>query len=112
MELTTTLAYLLEHQYTDASLSYDGLKGHNYEVAARLHEVCTNHGFCVYLDNLERSIEGGCDDDGYGTVWIITKILRNIIEFHHSVVDLDGTEDATKLNFEDELLFRKTLSRK
>jgi len=106
-KLPTKLAFLLKHQYTDASLCYDGLKGHDQQVAAHLREACQELGFCFYLANLERTVEGGCDEDGgyYGYYSggfheIVEEVDRkNILE---RVVDLDGTEVEKGLQFDDE----------
>src|SRR3954468_17161891 len=51
----TSLAYLFEHQYTDASLCFAGLKGHDQHVTSHLREICEEFGFCLYLANLEKS---------------------------------------------------------
>jgi len=64
VDLPTKLAFLLQHQYTEASLCCDSLKGHDHQVAAHLREACQEYGFCFYLANLERTVEGGCDEDG------------------------------------------------
>ncbi|TVY13045.1 hypothetical protein LARI1_G009289 [Lachnellula arida] len=45
----TTQAFLFEHQYTDASLCYDGLKGHDRQVASYLREACNELGFVFTL---------------------------------------------------------------
>lgn len=64
--MTTTLAHLLEHQYTDASLCYDGLKGHDKQVVAHLQESC-KQGVFLYLATYDVTIAGGCElDGGYG----------------------------------------------
>lgn len=108
--LPTYLAYLFKHQYTDASLSYDGLKGHDRQVAAHLREVCTEYGFCVYLANLERSVYGGCDEDDDETN---SAGFHDIIEECDKeaslkrVVDLDCSEVARDLEFDEETLIQK-----
>lgn len=106
-KLPIKLAFLLEHQYTDASLCYDGLKGHDQQVAAHLREACQELGFCFYLANLERTVEGGCDEDGgydyyhFGDFHeIVEEVDRNNIL--KRVVDLDGTEVEKELQFDDE----------
>lgn len=72
-EMPTSQAFLLEHQCTDASLCYDGLKGHDQQVASHLREACDESGFCFYLANLDKKVSGGCEgdyeDDYYGGRW-------------------------------------------
>jgi hypothetical protein len=117
-KMPTKLAFLLEHQYTDASLRYDGLKGHDHQVAAHLREACQELGFCFYLANFERRIYGGCDEDGggYGD-WDDSDGAAG--DFHEiteecdrstsleKVVDLDGTEIDKDLNFDEEYFIQE-----
>ena len=103
--LPTTLAFLFDHQYTDASLCYDSLKGHDQQVAANLRKACEDNGFCFYLGNLKRTVEGGCDEDDYGYDNyhpIVEEVDRQTSL--KRVVQLDGTEIAKDLDF-DEALF-------
>jgi hypothetical protein len=57
------LAYLLDHKYTDANLSFNHLKGKDKIKAKYLEEACTPHDFVVFLANLERAVTGQCDMD-------------------------------------------------
>lgn len=107
----TTLAFLFEHQYTDASLCYNGLKGHDHQVAAHLRNVCVEYGFCFYLANLERSVSGGCDEyDGYGRGH--SAGFHDLIEEYDKqtslkrIVELDGSEVAQDLEFKEELFIQ------
>ena len=112
-KLPTKLAFLLEHQYTDASLGYDGLKGHDKQVAAHLREACQELGFYFYLANFERRIYGGCDEDGGGYYGYGDDDDDNSGEFHEiteeversaslkKIVDLDGTEVDKDLDFDE-----------
>jgi hypothetical protein len=104
--LPTTLAFLLEHQYTDASLCYNGLKGHDEQVAAHLREACDEHDFCFYLANLKRTVGGGCDEDDYVDYHeIIDEVDRQTSL--KSVVLLDGTEVAKDLEFDEDLFIQE-----
>ncbi|KAE9367525.1 hypothetical protein N431DRAFT_348602 [Stipitochalara longipes BDJ] len=112
------LAYLLQHQYTNASLGYDGLKGQDKEVAAYLQEACRVSGFCLYLANLDRTVSGGTDD--FGDLSSDYE-YENTGRFHSgggrfhdifdessrqtilkNVVELDGTDIDKDLNFDEE----------
>ena len=112
-KLPKTLAYLFENQYTNASLCYDGLKGHDHQVAAHLREACNHNDFCFYLTNLTRTLEGGCDEDDflYGGCGdsdyheITEKVKRQIIL--DRIVELDGTEVAKDLEFDEDLFMQE-----
>lgn len=106
--LPATLAFLLEHQYTDASLCYDGLKGHDLQVAAHLREACEEHGFYFYLANLERSVEGGCDEDEYGGGGY-HEIMDEIDQktFLKRIIQIDGTDTGKDLDFDEELFIQE-----
>ncbi len=104
-ELPTSLALLLDHQYTDASLCFDGLKGHDQLVGAHLRNCGSQVGFSVYLASFDMSVEGGCDEDG-GYFGSNTRFHNITEEFDRQatlkrVVELDGTEVARDLDFKD-----------
>jgi hypothetical protein len=97
------LAFLFEHQYTDASLSFNGLKGNDHQVAAVLREISSEYGFCFYLTSLERTVEGGCDEYEWeygGSHEIVDEIDSGVTL--NRVVDLNGSEIATDLDFDQE----------
>lgn len=101
------LAYLLEHKYSQHSLSYSALKGHDHRVVASLREASLAKNFYVCLANLERTIEGPedeyeeCDDTLYEDHAILDPVVDlNIgriarkIEISHSVaVQKDAFEE-------------------
>lgn len=61
------LLYILEHQYTDASLKLTNLKGMDLVRAKVLNDVCQEAGFCFYLASLEHTITGQPEVDyAYG----------------------------------------------
>ncbi|KAG8532380.1 uncharacterized protein KY384_002865 [Bacidia gigantensis] len=45
--------YVLDHMYTDASLSLQALKGDDKMKAVYLQEACAQHGFCLYFATME-----------------------------------------------------------
>ncbi len=107
-------AFLLEHQYTDASLCYESLKGHDQQVAAHRREACDG-SFCFYLANLERSVMGGVDEfygdhDDYGYERgeredggfhdILEEIDKTSVL--QRIVDLDGTLLTRNLEFDED----------
>ena len=74
---------MLEHNYTEANLRFDHLKGHDRVRAHCLQEVCRKQGFSLFLANLERMISGSCEesygDHRYG--------LFDDEEGHHNIED-------------------------
>ncbi|KAL8712491.1 MAG: hypothetical protein Q9220_003339 [cf. Caloplaca sp. 1 TL-2023] len=60
------LVYKLDHQYTDANLKLQTLKGLDKVKAQYLHELCAKAGLCFYLARMEKSKYGGVEDDSFG----------------------------------------------
>ncbi|KAL9108095.1 MAG: hypothetical protein Q9227_007070 [Pyrenula ochraceoflavens] len=54
--LPKALAYQLSHQYTEASLSFDGLKGNDRAAVRLLRQACFEEGFQLCLAMLERIV--------------------------------------------------------
>ncbi|CAG8978430.1 hypothetical protein HYALB_00013248 [Hymenoscyphus albidus] len=101
------IATLFEHQYTDASLHFDGLEGKDKRVSSLLRQVCEEFGFCMYLANFEKNIEGGCEDHDYvgnRGVHEIDDLIEERTELL-KIVDLDGTQVGKNLKFDDESHF-------
>ncbi len=63
-QIHNQLIYVLDHQYTDASLHVDTLKGADLIKARCLRQVCKETNFCFYLASLERKVFGSAEDDG------------------------------------------------
>lgn len=123
-------AWLFDHHYTNASLSYGALKGRDRTVAAHLRAVAGELRFHLYLANLDMEVHGGCDegeyydpfeeyddeeededededDDGYtvdrnskATHPIVDEVDRDV--WLSKVVDLDGREIMTDIAFDEE----------
>ena len=110
-EMPKSLAFLLEHKYTDASLRYANLKGHDHQVASYLRKICDETGFCFYLASFRREVFGGCDDNG--------PFEKKRVRFHElieeidretyltRIVDLEGTEIDINLQIDDEILIQE-----
>ena len=58
------LAYKLDHEYTDASLTFHTLKGLDKVKAQYLRDVCAEARTGFYLASMQRTVEGSCDDYG------------------------------------------------
>ncbi|KAL9086906.1 MAG: hypothetical protein Q9165_006912 [Trypethelium subeluteriae] len=111
------LCYLLEHQYTDSSLSLYNLKATDQRRAQLVAEACRDTRFHVFLTNLERSVTKSCVDDypyGYddeeedeegsddenlenGTA----EVIDSSLSLHH-VVDLNGLLRLTTAKITEE----------
>jgi hypothetical protein len=61
-----TIAYLLDHQYSDASLEFTALKGKDATLVSNIREVAAKEGICLRLGLLECEISG---DAGYDSGW-------------------------------------------
>ena len=79
-EAPTFLAYKLDHEYTDASLKFQTLKGLDKVKAQYLQEVCAEAKTGFYLASMQRTVEGSCDD--YGTY---TRQQRNPSKGIHAI---------------------------
>jgi hypothetical protein len=107
--IPTALVFLLEHQYTDASLRYDGMKGHDQQVASHLLEVCGEAGFGFYLANLKQTVGGGCDEDGDSDCsYHVIGEEFNWATTLTRIVELDGTEIAQNFDFDEKHFVRET----
>ncbi|TKA54697.1 hypothetical protein B0A49_12854 [Cryomyces minteri] len=77
------LIYILEHEYSDASLQYDQLKGKDQLCANHLKNVGAEMGFDVFLASLEREVTGGFEEDspygGHGDFHEILEEAGNIL---------------------------------
>jgi len=69
-DFSGTIAYLLDHQYSDAGLEFAALKGKDATLVSNIQGVAEKHGVCLHLGLLECEVSGDADvygsDDGYG----------------------------------------------
>ena len=62
-----TIAYLLEHQYSDAGLEFAALKGKDAALVSGIQRVAEEEGICLRLGNLVCEVSGDAgSDNGYG----------------------------------------------
>lgn len=87
------LLYRLEHQYSDASLRYDALKGVDATKARALRAAVDDAPASVCLANIERVVRG--DEDYDVDVEDETSLEMRL------VVTLEGEEIGTKLSCEE-----------
>jgi hypothetical protein len=86
------------------NLSYNELQGQDLQVVNYLRQAGGKYGFCIYLASLKRSIELSGDDDSFHERELdqdeaISSLTR--------VIELDGTEVAKGMEFEDDMLIQE-----
>ncbi|CAD6575943.1 MAG: hypothetical protein ASARMPREDX12_007652 [Alectoria sarmentosa] len=60
------LAYKLGHEYTDASLKFQSLKGLDKSKAEYLQVACAKANACFHLASMERKVVGSCEEECSG----------------------------------------------
>ncbi|KAK3113278.1 hypothetical protein LTR53_009592 [Teratosphaeriaceae sp. CCFEE 6253] len=111
--------YALEHQYTDASISLQALKGDDLAKAQALQHFATDHDVVLFLASCEKEISGGAeesyhygskrrrhgrgDDDGDSSDGYheITEEFESSLKLTR-VVDVHGMKLATGINITEE----------
>ena len=63
------LVYILEHEYSEANICLDHLKGKDQLRTRYLLEACRDQDFCLYLAHFEYSLSGSIDEDEDGPNW-------------------------------------------
>ena len=63
-----SLVYILEHEYSEANICLDYLKGKDKLRAQYLAEACRDQGFSLFLAHFQHSKWGRCDEDEYNLV--------------------------------------------
>lgn len=63
------MVYILEHEYTEANISLDHLKGKDQLRARYLSKACQDQGFCLFLAHFEYSQSGSIDEDEDDPNW-------------------------------------------
>ena len=86
------LVYSLDHQYTEASLKLSSMKAEDYVKAKCLQELCLELDMCFILGNVERRIDGECDEysDREGFHSIQDEDPRDITRLHY-MTDYNGS---------------------
>jgi len=117
LALPTSLAFLLEHYYTESSLCYESLKGQDQNIVQRLQAACEQQGFCLYLASLKRNFGGSCeDDDGHCSAGPnSSEKIHPIVGWEYEtmsltkVVDLNGGQVAADLEYDESLFIQDEL---
>lgn len=86
-----SLFYLLEHQYTDASLCYDSLKGKDALKARALKQAADHGSVNIYLASIERTSMGDDDDPD---------MEEDMGVYMRRLVNLEGDELTTNIEID------------
>ena len=105
-EETSILAYLLNDALDKDKLSHDGLEGQDKQIVTHLRQASEKYDFCIYLASLKRSIQLNSEDydDRFYKREIDQSEAESTLE---RVVELDGTELAKGMYFEDGMLIQE-----
>lgn len=57
------LAYILEHDYSEANICLDHLKGQDQRRIRYISDSCRDQGFCLFLAHFQCSQSGSIDED-------------------------------------------------
>ncbi|KAK5134947.1 hypothetical protein LTR08_005898 [Meristemomyces frigidus] len=115
--------YMLEHKYTDASISLRTLKGSDLARAQAVQHFAEKHGLVLYLASMERYVTGGVEDDGdsddgygyrgrkrrgysdHGGNHTIAEEVDRTLTLTH-VIDVDGQEVLAKISIEEHFIIQ------
>jgi hypothetical protein len=96
----SVLAYQLDHQYTNANLRFDLLKGDDQLIARYFREGCAEEGFSIYLANIVKEVTRA-EDVGYGYGDEINDITDESLTLSN-VIDLNGTVVIDSMGFNED----------
>ena len=104
------LVYKLDHEYTDASLRFQSLKGLDKVKADYLREVCAGTNACFYLASMKHEVMGSCEEgySGYSRwerhqapgMHTIEEICSQSTELRR-MIDLDGSILAREIPIDE-----------
>ena len=96
------LIYLLDHKYTEASLSLDRLKGIDSVRVHRVAVLAENYNFRCYLASVEKVVFGGAEEfSRFGDPHEIFDVCESTLELKR-MVDLDGKVVETDVPVDEE----------
>lgn len=109
------LVYILDHEYTDANLRLDHLKGEDRKRIGALARVCHETDFVLYFSLLEKTVSGSVEDGGYGYggsyggggTHEIDEVYDESLSLT-KVFELDGTELATSLRIHEDAIVQES----
>ena len=91
-----TIAYLLEHQYSDAGLEFAALEGKDTALVSSIQRVVEEEGICLCLGNLVCEVSGDVgSDNGYSRRVPKMEMIEDMEYRIKGLYDLEG--DLAKL---------------
>jgi len=91
-----TIAYLLDHQYSDVGLEFATLKGKDGALVSNIQRVAEKEGVCLRLGNLVCRVSGDAgSDNGYGRRAPRMEMVEDTEYRIEGLYDLEG--DLAKL---------------
>ncbi|KAF9648913.1 hypothetical protein BDM02DRAFT_3128680 [Thelephora ganbajun] len=110
-DFSGTIAYLLDHQYSDAGLEFAALKGKDAILVSNIQGVAEKEGICLRLGLLECEVSGDADvygsDDGWGPpprMEVVHETEYRIEGLYDLEGDLAEGEDPITLNPEFDMI--------
>ena len=111
------LVYILEHEYSEANICLDNLKGKDQLRTRNLLEACQDQGFCLFFAHFEYSLSGSVDEYEDNPSW---GYGRNSADYHEIIDETDaewrlqtvfqynGKQIAADITLEEEDLLEST----
>ena len=111
------LVYILEHEYSEANICLDNLKGKDQLRTRNLLEACQDQGFCLYFAHFEYTLSGSVDEYEDNSNW---GYGRNSADYHELIDETDaewrlqtiyqynGKQIAAEITLEEEDLLEGT----
>ena len=111
------LVYILEHEYSEANICLDNLKGKDQLRTRNLLEACQDQGFCLYFAHFEYSLSGSVDEYEDNPSW---GYRRSSVDYHElidetdaewklqTIFQYDGKQIAADLTLQEEDLLENT----
>ena len=105
------LVYILEHEYSEANICIDHLKGKDQLRARYLLEACRDQGFCLFFAHFEFSKSGSIDEDEDDPGWADHLCGADYHEFVdeleskwklQTIFQFDGARIAEDIDLEEE----------
>ena len=81
------LVYILEHEYSEANISLDQLKGKDQPRMRYLLQACQTQGFCLFFAHLEYSQSGSIEEDEDDYDW---PNRGNGADFHEFIEEIES----------------------
>lgn len=115
--------YLLEHEYTNASLNLQSLKGNDLVRVLTLQRLCEKNDLCLFLASLEREVlrsmewfepdykrrkrwgESSDESSPEPEIGDVLEVIDDLLKMKR-VVDLDGLEVAVDLDVDENQLLQ------